>query len=274
MLDPFDYKEPSCAVCGGSEFYNPDIDAPVGKIPVKRIIEKVDACFNKNDVQEAKRLLEYWQNEAVTLKDVHGELSVLNELVGLYRKTQEKEKAIKSIERAMELVVKLGYDNGVSGATIMLNCATTYKAFAMAEIGLPIYKKAEKIYNEKLDKGDRKFGGLFNNMALAFADLLEHDKAVEYYYKAIAVMEKVEDGKPDTAISYVNLAHLYQTISQDEKAKECIEKAISLLNDQSVTHDGYFAFVCEKCAPSIDFFGFTSQAEKLATLSKEIYARS
>ena len=42
MIDPFDYKEPSCATCGGKDFYYPNPDAPKGRIPVSRIIEKLD----------------------------------------------------------------------------------------------------------------------------------------------------------------------------------------------------------------------------------------
>ena len=42
MIDPFDYKEPACATCGGKEFYSPDKDAPAGRIPIRRVIEKAD----------------------------------------------------------------------------------------------------------------------------------------------------------------------------------------------------------------------------------------
>ena len=60
MIDPFDYKEPACALCGGKEFYAPDENAPAGRIPVKRIMAKLDESFNRNDMAEAGRLLEYW----------------------------------------------------------------------------------------------------------------------------------------------------------------------------------------------------------------------
>ena len=75
MIDSFDYKEPSCKLCDGKSFYYPDKDAPIGHIPVSRIIEKLDACYNKNDYVEAGRLLFYWQKEAQNLLDKRGELS-------------------------------------------------------------------------------------------------------------------------------------------------------------------------------------------------------
>ena len=55
MIDPFDYKEPSCALCGGEAFYYPDADAPKGRVPIDRIIAKLDGYFEKNDLSDPVR---------------------------------------------------------------------------------------------------------------------------------------------------------------------------------------------------------------------------
>ena len=84
-IDPFDYKEPHCALCSGKEFYYPDRNRPLGTVPVARILEKADALFDKNDYVSAGRLLENWESEAVALRDKRGELSIVSELKGFYR---------------------------------------------------------------------------------------------------------------------------------------------------------------------------------------------
>ena len=86
MLDKFDYAEPACPLCDGKDFYYPQKDAPLGKIPVDRIIDKVDSLFNKNDYEEAGRLLEYWKNEAraaIARKDMHGLRNAIFQLQNL-----------------------------------------------------------------------------------------------------------------------------------------------------------------------------------------------
>ncbi len=274
MLDPFDFKEPLCSVCGGKEFYYPDENAPIGRIPIARIIERVDACFDRNDLDEAKRLLEYWKGEAEALKDLQGKLSILSELIGLYRKTLEKDRALSCVQEAISLCKSLGNTGEVSGATILLNSATTLKAFGKAKEGMPLYRQAERVYTEKLPKGDSKFGGLYNNMALALVDLGEYDEGIEYYKKAISVMQQVQDGQLEVAITEVNLAHLYYEIDKRVEAKECIKKAIELLNCDTLDKDGYYAFVCSKCIPSIEGFGFLSEAKILQNRVEEIYART
>ncbi len=275
MIDPFDYKEPSCVLCGGKEFYDPKKDQPLGTIPVSRIIEKADAFFNKNDYESAGRLLEYWQNEAVSLKDLKGELSIDSELIGYMRKVGKKEEAYKFCERALLLIEKLGLTEAVSSATIFLNVATAYKAFGDFKNALPIYEKALSIYKANLNENDLKFAGLYNNYALALVDAGEYEKAEKMYLSAIDITSAFIEGKLDSAISYVNLAHMYdQTGKGKDKITDCLFKAYNVLNDESIDRNGYYAFVIEKCAPSFKYFGYEVIAEELKNLSKEIYERN
>ena len=274
-LDPFDYKEPRCSQCGGENFYYPDGDKPDGAIPVDRIIRKIDALFDKNDYAAAGRILEHWEKEARLLKDRRGELSVQSELMGYYRKTGEKEKGLKSVERGLELVKLLGGEDGVSSATVYLNAATTLKAFGEAERALPLYEKAENIYGARLDENDARRAGLYNNHALALVDLKRYKEAENLYKHALAVMEKAEHGQADAAVTYVNMAHLYETWQNDEeKISACMEKAEELLNTPSLPRNGYYAFVCSKCAPSFGYFGYFLVDEELQKRAKEIYERA
>ncbi len=274
MIDSFDYKEPKCSVCGGKEFYNPEKSKAEGRIPVSRILSKVDGLFEKNDYVQAGRLLEYWQAEAVALKDEFGELSITSELVGYYRKINYPERGLKAIGRAIELVEILGQENLASGGTVLLNCATAYKAFNDPQKSLELFARVEKIYLNTLTEGDERLGGLYNNMALTLVDLNYLTRAEESYKKAIAVMEKVENGKPDLAVTYVNLAHLFEKTGEREKVTDSLFTAYDLLNDDTIEKNGYYAFVCSKCAPSYEYFGFGVVAKDLTERAKEIYERA
>ena len=70
---------------------------PSGTIPIMRIIEKIDDMFEKDDLQGAKRVLEYWEKEAKALNDAKGLLEVLSEQIGLYRKLGEKDKGLAAV---------------------------------------------------------------------------------------------------------------------------------------------------------------------------------
>ena len=273
MIDDFDYKEPSCVLCGGKEFYNPKADDAKGRVPIKRIIEKIDGLFDKNDYEEAGRLLEYWQAEAKALNDKSGELALDSELIGYYRKTGAKDNCFKAIERAEQLITELG-QTGISSATITLNMATGYKAFGESELALKYYDKTYEIYKNGLKEDDKLFAGLYNNRALAYVDVGKFDQAEKDYKKAIEILEKHGDAKPDQAISYVNLAHLYENEGDKKKAIECMYNAYNLLNDESIEQNGYYAYVLSKCAPSFGHFGFTLIEKEYNDLSEKIYERA
>ncbi len=274
MIDKFDYLEPNCPLCNGKDFYYPKKNAPLGRIPVGRIIEKVDACFAKNDYVEAGKLLVYWRDEALSLCDKDGELSMQSELIGYYRKQNDKQNALISVARALELITELEQDEKASGATIFINCATAYKAFDMPKEALPLYVRAENIYLNVLDKNDARFGGLYNNMALALVDLGDFDWAEKTYFKALAVMKNIYGGQSHSAITYVNLAHMYEQTGKTQKINECLNKAYDLLKSDALKHDGYYAFVLQKCAPSFNYFGRQDVYEQFTKEAKSIYERA
>ena len=125
-LDPEDYKEPRCPSC--TDFYYPDENANVSFIPVDRVVDRLDTLLSHNDMPAARRHLEYWLSEARMGGDKRGELAVLNELMGLYRKMGLKDKAFESAEKADELVKTLSLGGSITAATVCLNAATVCEA--------------------------------------------------------------------------------------------------------------------------------------------------
>ncbi len=272
MIDKFDYLEPACPLCNGKDFYYPQKDAPLGHIPVDRILSKVDSLFGRNDYLEAGRLLVYWKNEAVALKDLRGELTIQSELVGYYRKQNDPEKGLAAVSRAITLVDALNQGELASGATIFINCATAYQAFGMGEAAMPLYARAEAVYKKMLTPGDARFGGLYNNMALTLVDLGRLQEAEAAYLAALSVMEQVSGGEAESAITYINLAYLYEAAGTPEKIPECMDNARILLQSVRQPRNGHYAFVLEKCAPAFAYFGNEALAAQLKKESEDIYA--
>ncbi len=273
MIDAFDYQEPLCPLSGGKAFYYPDADTPQGRIPVDRVIARVDELFGKNDAMAAGKLLTYWRDEAVGLRDRRGELAMTSELVGYYRKQNDRARGLEAVARALVLTDALGQGDMASGATIFINCATAYKAFNMPAEAISLYRRAEEIYRRVLPADDARFGALYNNMALALVDMGDVEGAENAYRRALAVMEQVPGGDAECAITYINLAHMYE-VGNPAGVSDCMQRAYALLKSEHLVHDGYYAFVLEKCAPSFAYFGNFDASEEFEKESREIYARA
>ena len=266
-LSPEDYQEPVCPLCMDTD--------KAQQIPIPRIIEKLDEYLNRNDYRSALTHLSYWIDEAIAIGDDGGQLSLYNERMGLYRKMGKKEEAITDAETALSLLPKLGLDSDKTGGTTFLNAATVYKSFQFAEQALPLYEKALHIFEHTLSPTDSLFGGLYNNMALALVDLGQFNRANDYYSKALDIMAHIENGALEQAITHLNMADAasaqYGLEAAADRIEAHIQKAKELLENSVLPHNGYYAFVAEKCAPSFRYYGHFFYAKELEERARRIY---
>ena len=268
---PFDlkreaYEEPRCLL----EMHPETVGIPTG-----RVIEKLDEYLNRNDFASAERHLRYWLEEAESVNDGRGRLTVLNEQIGLYRKMEKESEALQAIENALALAEAPAMDGTVTCGTTLINAATAYKAFGRAKVALPLFEKARSIYESRLDPSDGRIGGLYNNMALTLLELGELGGAETLFHAALNIMQQQLHGEAEAAITWLNLADLAAAEGDAEHAEEkieaCLDRAEALLNTESLPHNGYYAFVCEKCAPVFGYYGYFLAEKELAERAKRIY---
>lgn len=274
VLQPEDFKEPTCIFC--TDFYQPEAKT-VMSVPLSRILSKLDEHLGRNDYASAERHLAYWVREAEEGGDLRGSLSLENERMGLYRKLGRRDEALRCAEAALKLVRRLELEGTVTSATTDLNTATVYKAFGMADKALPFYERAQAVYTAQLAPDDPRLGGLYNNMALALVDLARYAEARSCYEQALTVMETAPHGALEQAITHLNLANLAEAeqglLEAESEIEQRLDTAERLLNTPSLERDGYYAFVCEKCAPTFTYYGRFACGAELEERAKEIYSR-
>lgn len=273
-LPPEDYKEPSCLLCGEPYGAQPQVKP----VPQQRILEKLDDYMSRRDYAGAERHLLYWLEEAELGGDQRGELVVCNELIGHYRKTGVRDKALLYADRALALLDALDFDGTVSAGTTYVNAATACSAFGENERAFTLFEKARAVYESLPQTQKHLLGGLYNNMALVCAALGRYGEAFALYDKALAAMAEVPGGVLEQAITCLNMADAVAGEQGLEAGEERIfallDRAEALLHDPSVPHNGYYAFVCEKCAPSFAYHGYFLTAEQLREEAKAIYERA
>ena len=269
-----DYAEPRCLLCG--EPYG--AEAQIRSVPQQRIMEKVDEYMSRRDYAGVERHLLYWLEEAKLGHDRRGGLMIENELIGHYRKTGDREKAFLHAEAAQTLLDALGFEGTITAGTTCVNAATAYQAFGEPEKALALFERARKNYEAIPSLKPELLGGLYNNMALTLVSLRCFPEANALYEKAIETMANAPHGALEQAITYLNMANA----SEEEKglldAAETIdaylEKAQDLLDAPDVPHEGYYAFVCEKCAPTFEYYGWFQTANELNERARAWYERA
>ena len=76
-----------------------------GQLDMDRILAQVDAFYEENRGEEAERLMQSSIQEAMNLGDDGARLQLLNELMGYYRETSQKEMVYETL---MDFFSKIG----------------------------------------------------------------------------------------------------------------------------------------------------------------------
>ena len=244
-------------------------------LPRSRVLDKLDALLRRNDTAGAKRLLQYWLEDARVSGDDHGLLLMQNELMGLCRKLGEREQALQYAQDALDQVAKMDIADTVGAATTFLNSATVCKAFGLAQDAINLFQMAQRIYERELPPEDERLAGLYNNMGLALVDLKQFDRADALYRKALAVLAPLQDKQPEQAITYLNMATAAEMQHGLQGAADAVaalaEQAMACLEYGKERTDAGYAFVCDKCASSFGYYGYEEYARTLQQRSRRIY---
>ena len=266
-----DYVEPACVLCEKPFGAEPDVKS----VPQQRIMEKMDDYMSRRDYAGAERHLLYWLEEAKLGHDLRGQLMIRNELTGHYRKTGEREKSLENASIAVQLLKDLEMEDTISAGTTYVNAATANEAFGETKNALRLFEMAKEVYESIPGTKHQLLGGLYNNMALAKAALKQFREAEELFKKAMKEMEQVPNGALEQAITCLNMANAVEDelgLAEGEpKIFQLLDQAEALLDTPGSPHDGYYAFVCEKCAPTFSYYGYFLTAGRLTKESEAIY---
>ncbi len=268
-LRPEDYLEPGCIFC------TPE-DENVRPVDLRRCLGRLDEYYARNDTGAAERHLDYWKREAAAGSDWRGLVTIENERMGLFRKIGRRESAMEAVTSALENLSRAGLEGTVTAATTDLNVGTVYKSFGEPENALPYYLRAREVYERELDPADPRLAGLYNNMALVLADLGRFAEARDLYERAIGILKTAGDGELEIAVTELNLADLAMAergiLEAEAEIEERLDRAAAILEDPGLPRSGYYAFVCEKCAPTFGYYGRFAYAEELKERAEHIYA--
>jgi tetratricopeptide (TPR) repeat protein len=279
-----------------------EITEPIRPIPQRRVIEKMNEYMSRRDYAGAERHLLYWLAEAQLGRDRDGQLMLRNEMVGHYRKTGQKDKAMESAREALALLAEMGLEDAVIAGTTYVNIATACNAFGDFERSRELFEKARAVYEGSEHVEPQLLGGLYNNMALTYAALGRYEEVLALYEKAVGVMADVPDGELEQAITYLNMANAVEAQLGMEEGEsriyELVDRAEALLerkgremlgpeggsteafgegkplrekSREERARIGYYAFVCEKCAPTFEYYGYFLTAEALKETAEKIY---
>ncbi|MBR5060348.1 MAG: tetratricopeptide repeat protein [Clostridia bacterium] len=269
ILNKEDYQEPRCVICDTAEDRE-----PASKIPMQRIVAKLDEYIEARDVRGAERLLAYWTGEAEEQGDLGGLLSLYNEKMGLMRNNARYEEAKAAAEAALDILKRQDFSEDPVSGTTYLNAATVCNAAGEYDAAAEYYELARQNYERLLEPSDPRMGGLYNNMGVNLGRVGRFDEAFDAFQKALEIMKDTRYEDLERAVTCINVANLYEllsgTVDGEAKINEWLQKASELL-DKNTVKAPYAAYVYNKCAPAFLYYGWFAYADELNERAERIY---
>ena len=190
---------------------------------IQKVLAEYDSMFGKYTLKEIEGFLLKHLSEA-RFKSEHEELvTLLNEAIGFYRDTTQKEKALKNCGALMEHLVEMKLEGTIPYATSLLNIANAFRAFDLHNEAVQLFEKVEEIYGNHISKEDFMYASLYNNWALAYQESGEYDKAAEMLRKALRIVDLYKEAIIPQATTRTNLASSLLAIGTESAYQEAVE---------------------------------------------------
>ena len=207
---------------------------------VRQILEQVDAYYEQNQGKEAEKLMRRAIEQAVGEEDDGSLLQLLNELLGYYRETGDKEAVGRLAPQTIAQAKRMGLEGTVPYATTLLNVANAYRACGRLEDSLECYRGVEEIYQKELKPDSMFVAGLKNNLSLLYQEMGDFVKAKENLLQALSIAE--QKGEPyEIGVTCANLAGTCAQLGELAEAGEYAKKSARVFEEHNVTDSHYGA---------------------------------
>jgi len=209
-------------------------------LKIDQILAQVDVYFEENRGEEAEKLMLQSIEQAVREQDDVSLLHLLNELLGYYRETTQKENAMRVAAQAIAQAKRMGLEGTLPYATTLLNVANACRVCGRLQESMEYYLQVEEIYGRLLEANDMFVAGLKNNMSLLYQEMGDFGKAREMLLEALAIVE-TKQAPYELGVTLANLASTCIQLGETQEAYEYAMRSIRIFQEAGVTDSHYAA---------------------------------
>ncbi len=219
--------------------------APSGAFEIERFLAGLDAIFAAHDgPTRAETYLRDGLAAAEEANDDGSRLSILNELLGLYRSTGRHDDGAMTAQRTLALADHMGLAGTDAYVTTLINVATAYRAAGRHPEALDAYTQALAMARASMGPHDRRIAALHNNMSILHSETGDADSARGELTAALAILEasSVDPGADiDIATTLTNLSLVCHDIGKGEEAARHAHRSLEIFRHGGHVNDAHYA---------------------------------
>ena len=189
---------------------------------ISKVLAEYDAMFGTVGLDKIEEFLVMKLKEAEEEQDFASMFTLLNESIGFYRDTTQKEKSLHDCEVLKNLLEQMKLEGRVEYAPSLLNIANAYRAFGLHEESLNLHEEVEKTYKKYLDSKDFSYASLYNNWSLLYQEMGDFKSAKEKLKKALSIVDLYPEAMIPQATTRTNLAVTLLQLGTKEDYRDAI----------------------------------------------------
>lgn len=205
---------------------------------INQVLMDYDNMFGTHSLEDIEEFLTGNIEVAMDERDYASALSLLNEMMGLCRDTNQNTKGLRYCAEIEDTLVKMGQEGTVEYATSLLNVANSYRIFGYYMKAQSLFERVEVIYRDKLSAGDYRFATLYNNWAFVYQSSGALKKAEEMFRRALSVVDLQQNAWMEQATTRCNLAQVLLQLAggapMDVNGSGVDAKTASLLYEEAL----------------------------------------
>ncbi len=194
---------------------------------LNQILSQYDSMFGKNSLLEIEEYLVDVITEAKEKSERGILVTLLNEIIGFYRDTTQKEKALHYCEQLQQILKEMQLEGRIDYATSLLNVANAYRQFGLFKESLDLYRIVETTYKGQVSQNDFMYASLYNNWSLLYQEMGDFEAARDMLKKALVIADSYEEAVIPQATTRTNLAATLLQI----RTKEAYQEAVFYLQE-------------------------------------------
>lgn len=207
---------------------------------IQRRLEELDSLYAEGRLPEAEKKLEMWLAEAGEKGDRGAELTILNEMEGLYRTTGRAGRAVEVSGQALKLIETMGLAGTIHHGTTLLNGATASRMAGDGAGALTMYREAASIFRNLGQDTSYQMASLYNNISQLYQEQGKNEEAIQSLRKALDIISPMEGSEPEVATTRINMALCLMALGNLEEAAQEIGMSLAYYGSPEGARDGHY----------------------------------
>lgn len=235
---------------------------------IEKLMQDIDILYSEQKIDEVEALI---QEKIVEIKEnnaIYPAISLMNELLGIYREKGDAIKGQKTVDEILEIFEQNNLKHDENYGTSLLNIATAQRSFGNYEVAKRYYNECKQCYVGKIDQNDYRYASLYNNISLLSIETKDFHCAIENLKKSLEILYSHQNVDVQIATANTSLAQIYIEMDCLEIAKKHIKIAMNIFKN----HEDYHFSATLAVGANIEFLmkNYKKSAELYKKAMKEI----